>query len=75
LALIGAIVIIIASVILYYTVNNILIRRPVVVAGFDKFGIREIYPSKPGGEEWFMNMQDPNNDPRTAKAPTTSSNK
>ena len=23
---------------------------------YDKFGIEKIYPSKPGGEEWFMNM-------------------
>jgi hypothetical protein len=74
LALIGAIVIIVASVVLYYTVNSILIYRAVVVAGFDKFGIREIYPSKPGGEEWFMNMQDPNNDPRTAKTPHMTQN-
>ena len=25
--------------------------------GFDKFSIKEIYPTKPGGEQWFMNMQ------------------
>jgi hypothetical protein len=30
----------------------------------DKFGVREIYPTKPGGEEWFMNMKNPNADPR-----------
>jgi hypothetical protein len=30
----------------------------------DKFGIRELYPTKPGGEEWFMNMQNPKSDPR-----------
>ena len=30
--------------------------------GVDKFGIKEIYPTKPGGEEWLMNMQDPNHD-------------
>jgi hypothetical protein len=30
----------------------------------DKFGIRELYPTKPGGEEWFMNMQNPRSDPR-----------
>jgi hypothetical protein len=35
----------------------------------DKFGINKIYPTKPGGEEWFMNMQDPNNDPRTKQIP------
>jgi hypothetical protein len=29
----------------------------------DKFGIREIYPTKVGGEEWFMNSN-PEDDPR-----------
>ena len=32
----------------------------------DEFGIKKIYSTKPGGEEWFMNMQDPNNDPRSS---------
>ena len=27
--------------------------------GVDKFGIKEIYPTKSGGEERFMNMQNP----------------
>jgi hypothetical protein len=31
----------------------------------DKFGIREIYRSKPGGEEWYINMDNPNHDPMT----------
>jgi Big-like domain-containing protein len=31
----------------------------------DQFGIKEIYPTKPGGEQWFMNMNDPNHDNRT----------
>jgi hypothetical protein len=32
----------------------------------DQFGIKQIYPEKAGGgEKWFMNMQNPNNDPRT----------
>ncbi|HYX49766.1 MAG TPA: hypothetical protein VE843_08485, partial [Ktedonobacteraceae bacterium] len=39
--------------------------------GVDKFGVNEIYPTKPGGEEWFMNMQDPNNDPRVFKGSQT----
>ncbi|HEY7109581.1 MAG TPA: sialidase family protein, partial [Nitrososphaeraceae archaeon] len=30
----------------------------------DKFGIDMLYPSKPGGEEWFMNMADPVSDMR-----------
>jgi hypothetical protein len=29
-------------------------------------GIKMIYPTKQGGEEWFMNMQDPTNDARTS---------
>ncbi len=33
-------------------------------AGVDEFEIKEIYPTKTGGEEWFMNMDDPGNDPR-----------
>ena len=28
--------------------------------GVDKFGIKEIYPTKQGGEEWFVNMNNPN---------------
>jgi hypothetical protein len=39
----------------------------------DKFGIKKIYSTKPGGEEWYMNMQDPNNDPRS-KPPSMSKN-
>jgi hypothetical protein len=35
----------------------------------DKFGIKKIYPTKPGGEEWYMDMQDPENDPRTKQIP------
>jgi hypothetical protein len=31
----------------------------------DKFGIKKIYSTKSGGEEWYMNMQDPTNDPRS----------
>ena len=33
----------------------------------DKFGIKKIYPTKSGGEEWYMNMVDPSNDPRTSE--------
>ncbi|HET7149661.1 MAG TPA: Ig-like domain-containing protein, partial [Candidatus Nitrosopolaris sp.] len=33
----------------------------------DQFGIKELNPSKPGGEQWFFNgaTGNPNNDPRT----------
>jgi hypothetical protein len=30
----------------------------------DVFGVTKIYADKPNGEKWFMNMADPNNDPR-----------
>ncbi|MGI0042908.1 MAG: S8 family serine peptidase, partial [Nitrososphaeraceae archaeon] len=39
----------------------------------DKFGIKKIYASKPQGEQWFMNMADPSNDPRTSE-PSMSKN-
>ena len=31
---------------------------------FDKFGILEIYPTKYNRQEWYMNMTEPNHDPR-----------
>lgn len=56
-------VIIISAAIGYYYYS---ISIPTIhYAGIDKFGIKELYPTKPGGEEWFMNMDDPRNDPRT----------
>ena len=39
----------------------------------DQFGIKKIYATKPGGEQWFMNMEDPSNDPRTSE-PSMSKN-
>jgi hypothetical protein len=30
----------------------------------DKFGISKLYPTKPNGEEWYMNMSNPTSDPR-----------
>lgn len=35
-------------------------------AGVDKFGIKEIYPTKSNGDEWYMNMNDIIHDPRTS---------
>ena len=29
---------------------------------FDKFGIKKIYPTKSGGREWYVNMDNPNKD-------------
>ena len=45
---------------------------PAHYAGVDKFGIKEIYPTQTDGEEWFMNIDDPGNDPRTGgEGPST----
>lgn len=30
--------------------------------GKDKFGVKEIYPTKDGGREWFINMENPKKD-------------
>jgi hypothetical protein len=32
--------------------------------GLDKFGIKKLYPTKSGGEEWYVNMTDPKSDTR-----------
>src|SRR2546428_12723349 len=31
-------------------------------ARLDKFGVKEMYPTKPGGREWYINMDNPKND-------------
>ena len=60
---IGIIVfVVIAAITLIY--NYYLISPTTRYAGVDKFRIKEIYPTKTGGEEWFMKMDDPGNDPR-----------
>jgi hypothetical protein len=33
-------------------------------SNLDKFGIKQLYTTKSGGEEWYMNMLDPKNDAR-----------
>ena len=35
-----------------------------IFAAADKFGIIKLYPTKSGGEQWFMNMNDPLSDSR-----------
>ncbi|MBV9179178.1 MAG: hypothetical protein JO297_19275 [Nitrososphaeraceae archaeon] len=65
--IIGIITIVVAIEIYNYTYNRP--QRPSITIGVsvDRFGIRELYPTKKGGEEWFMNMDDPNHDPRAGK--------
>ena len=67
----------------HYNYNNLILptHHPITstnhYSGIDKFGIKEIYPTKIGGEEWFMNMNDITHDPRavfTASIPTITKN-
>ena len=49
--------------ILYY--SNILVPKPQIVSsGKDMFGVGQIYPTKEGGREWFVNMENPKEDPK-----------
>jgi hypothetical protein len=47
---------------------------PLVYAADDKFGIKMIYPTKSGGEEWFINMDNPTADTRFNPKTTLSKN-
>jgi hypothetical protein len=44
---------------------NILLNGPKMIHSrmFDKFGVEEIYSTKQGGREWYVNMSDPKSDP------------
>jgi hypothetical protein len=46
---------------LYYAINDILIPKSQVA--INKFEIKEIYPTKQGGREWHINMDNPKEDP------------
>jgi hypothetical protein len=48
-------------ILLYYAINDILIPKPQVA--IDKFEIKEIYPTKQGGREWHINMDNPKEEP------------
>ncbi len=42
-----------------------LVPKPQIIStGMDKFGVDKIYPTKDGGREWFINMEDPKLDPK-----------
>jgi hypothetical protein len=65
------IITIVGSIIYYYSNSQILYRHHITThptnVGLDKFGINEIYSTKPGGEQWYFNTNDPNTDPRASK--------
>ncbi|MBV9178523.1 MAG: hypothetical protein JO297_15975 [Nitrososphaeraceae archaeon] len=48
-------------ILLYYAINDILIPKPQLA--INKFKIKEIYPTKQGGREWHINMDNPKEDP------------
>jgi hypothetical protein len=58
---------IIATVVLSYYFIAVSNNPPTIISplhnrGLDKFGIKEIYPTKVGGRKWFINMDNPKND-------------
>jgi hypothetical protein len=63
ISVVTIIVVAILSIILgyYYYYFTILQRLP---EGVDEYGIKKIYFTKPGGEAWSMNRNNPNSDPR-----------
>ena len=52
-----------AFAIIYYHVPISKISLFDIAKNSDKFGILEIYPTKPGGREWFIDMDNPTKDP------------
>ncbi|MGE0550933.1 MAG: discoidin domain-containing protein [Kofleriaceae bacterium] len=38
--------------------------------GVDPFGVKKLFPTKPGGEEWYVNMNDARSSPRFKNLPT-----
>lgn len=59
-------VVILSAISLFFLSTNIMkpLSLPLISTSkkFDKFGIMEIYPTKPGGREWFINMENPTSD-------------
>ncbi len=47
----------------YYYVPNTKTYSPDIMTMSDKFGILKTYPTKPGGREWFIDMNNPTKDP------------
>jgi len=61
----------------YYNISYHPVRPfyppPPTSGRLDKFGVKEIYLSKQGGEEWYFSNSDPQNDPRVGgEGPPTS---
>jgi hypothetical protein len=61
LAILAISVVSIVTVVMIYYSALFVPRRP-AVEGKDLFGIDEIYPTKEGGSEWYVNMENPFSD-------------
>jgi hypothetical protein len=62
--LFGIVIVFLGSITIYFLYNIIVVpSKQASFTGLDKFGIKEIYPTVPGGREWFVNMDDPKTDP------------
>src|SRR5215210_3759500 len=48
---------------LYYS-TNFVPKPQIVSSGMDIFGVGQVYPTKEGGREWFVNMENPKEDSR-----------
>jgi hypothetical protein len=46
-------------------------RFTTLAASGDPFGVKKIYPTRSGGEEWYMDMANPLGDPRFGPIPST----
>ena len=47
---------------IFYSMNSYALAPDQDKVGYDKFGIREIYPTKEYGREWYVNMGNPKDD-------------
>jgi len=61
--LISFTLIVAAFAIIYYHVPISKMSLSDIVKNSDKYGVLEIYPTKPGGREWFIDMDNPTKDP------------
>ena len=63
-AIIVASITVLTALLLYFISLSIVKPVPFNAGGklFDKFGIMEVYPTKTGGREWFINMENPTSD-------------
>jgi hypothetical protein len=61
--IIGIIPLLILIIPIFFQLSISRISSPESLTKLDKFGIAEIYPTKSGGREWFVDMNTPTRDP------------